>query len=133
MPASGRPSGPSGRARPSWKRNDGGSRSPPSPDRSAPSTHALPSNLPLSPGPPAGWLAFLQSRAMECQGHGQVSGHPVPVCETPQVRVPAGEIVAFEAVGDARDVVAPDEQVTDNVCGEDVVHPDESRDMIDSI
>src|SRR5262245_1864567 len=57
MPASGRPSGPSGRAGPSWTQIDGGSRSPPSPDRPALSIHALPSNL-LLPGPPAGWLSY---------------------------------------------------------------------------
>src|SRR5215831_5617279 len=88
---------------------------------------------PLSPGPPAGWLAFLQFRATRCQGHARASGHPVPVCEPPQVRVPAGEIVALEAIGHSRGVVAPDHRDHHDVLREHVVHPDEQGRPLDRV
>src|SRR5262245_11340815 len=86
-PASGPPSAPSSRARPSSERNGGGRAFPPSPDRPAPSAHALPSNLlsivgaprPAGPQPrdglrlrtafvaspgqrPGGWLSYRFAR-----------------------------------------------------------------------
>src|SRR5207248_2085600 len=56
-----------------------------------------------------------------------MSGVAVPVCEVPEIRVPAREVDALEALGHARRGVAPDHRDHDDVLGQHVVHPDEER------